>query len=105
LAFYIRSEQVDRLARELAAATGESITEAVGKALAERLQRVRPHEPSPSERERWQAIRRLCMDAREIARQTGFTPPTKEELEEMLGFERLARSSSPASPISSHIAG
>jgi antitoxin VapB len=88
LALYIRSEQVDRLARELAATTGESITEAVGKALAERLRRVRPHEPSLSERERWQEIRRLCTDAREIARQTGFTPPTKEELEEMLGFDQ-----------------
>jgi antitoxin VapB len=88
LALCIRSEQVDRLARELAAATGESITEAVGKALAERLERVRPHEPSPSERERWQDIRRLCMDAREIARRTGFTPPTREELGEMLGFDQ-----------------
>ena len=88
MALYIRSEQVDRLARELAAATGESITEAVGTALAERLQRVRPHEPSPSERERWQDIRRLCTDTRELARQTGFTPPTKEELEEMLGFDQ-----------------
>jgi antitoxin VapB len=88
VALYIRSEQVDRLARELAAATGESITEAVGEALKERLGRVRPREPSASERERWQDIRRLCEGTREIARRTGFAPPTKEELEQMLGFDR-----------------
>ena len=60
----------------------------MGKALAERLQRVTPYDPSPSERERWQGIRRLCTDPREIARQTGFTPPTKGELGEMLGFDQ-----------------
>ena len=88
MALYIRSERVDRLARELAAATGESITKAVGEALKERLERFKPHEPTASERERWQDIRRLCEGTREIARQTGFTAPTKEELEEALGFDR-----------------
>lgn len=37
----IRNPKTDRLARELADATGESITEAVGRALEERLARVR----------------------------------------------------------------
>jgi antitoxin VapB len=37
----IKSSETDRLARELAAETGESITEAVQKALAERLERFR----------------------------------------------------------------
>ncbi len=37
----IKSKEADRLARELAAATGESITAAVTAALAERLARVR----------------------------------------------------------------
>lgn len=36
----IKSEEADRLARELIAATGESLTEAVTVALAERLARV-----------------------------------------------------------------
>lgn len=39
MAFSIKNEDADRLARELAAATGESLTEAVLVALRERLQR------------------------------------------------------------------
>lgn len=37
----IKDAETDRLARELAAATGESITVAARRALEERLQRVR----------------------------------------------------------------
>jgi hypothetical protein len=87
VALFIRSEQVDLLARELAQATGENITEAVGKALAERLQRVRPHELSPSIRER----NRLALDhlrrAREANLKLGTVPPTKQVIELMLGFD------------------
>ena len=39
MAFSIKNPEADRLARELAAATGESLTEAVLKALEERLRR------------------------------------------------------------------
>ncbi|MGQ0433769.1 MAG: type II toxin-antitoxin system VapB family antitoxin [Microthrixaceae bacterium] len=39
MAFSIKNDDADRLARELAAATGESLTEAVLVALRERLQR------------------------------------------------------------------
>ncbi len=41
MALNIKSAEADRLARELAKATGESITEAVTTALAERLARRR----------------------------------------------------------------
>lgn len=41
MALSIRSEEVDRLARELAGETGETMTEAIRKALQERLERVR----------------------------------------------------------------
>lgn len=37
----IKDAKTDRLARELAAATGESLTQAIGTALSERLERVR----------------------------------------------------------------
>jgi antitoxin VapB len=40
MALNIKSETVDRLARQLAERTGESITKAVETALAERLERV-----------------------------------------------------------------
>lgn len=42
----IKSEDADRLARDLAAATGESITTAVTLALKERLQRLRTRSPA-----------------------------------------------------------
>lgn len=46
MALSIKTDEADRLARELAAATHESITEAVTVALRERLARVRtPPEP------------------------------------------------------------
>jgi len=41
MALSIKTDEADRLARELAAATRESITEAVTVALRERLARVR----------------------------------------------------------------
>lgn len=41
MALNIKDPETDRLARELAAATGESITVAAKRALEERLQRVR----------------------------------------------------------------
>ena len=41
MALNIKSAETDRLARELAALTGESITEAVTKALDERIARER----------------------------------------------------------------
>jgi antitoxin VapB len=41
MALNIKSAETDRLARELAALTGESITDAVTKALALRLERER----------------------------------------------------------------
>jgi antitoxin VapB len=42
----IKSEAADRLARDLTAATGESITTAVTIALQERLERVRKRTPA-----------------------------------------------------------
>jgi antitoxin VapB len=38
----IKSAEADQLARELARATGESLTDAITVALRERLERVRP---------------------------------------------------------------
>lgn len=40
MALNIKNEQTQRLSRELAAATGESVTQAITVAVAERLQRV-----------------------------------------------------------------
>lgn len=40
MSLYIRNEEADRLARELAARTGESLTDVVTTALRERLERT-----------------------------------------------------------------
>ena len=46
----IKSEEVTRLANELARETGESITEAVGKAVEERLSRLQRHRQGIAEK-------------------------------------------------------
>jgi len=49
MALNIKDPETDRLARELAAATGESITEAARQAIAERLTRVRAQSAAAAE--------------------------------------------------------
>jgi antitoxin VapB len=55
---YIRSEEADQLARELAARTGMSITDAVTAALAEKLART----PAPAEIDRKRAFLAMVAD-------------------------------------------
>jgi hypothetical protein len=87
MALYIRSAEVDRLAHELAEATGETLTEAVGAALRERLRRVRPLGESPEHRRRWEEAHRIILEARAECLAHGVVAPTKEEIEEMLGMD------------------
>jgi hypothetical protein len=87
MALYIRSEHVDRLARALSQVTGEGITEAVGKALAERLERVQPTGLSPSERERREGAEEIMRRARASCLAYGASAPSKAEVEEMLGLD------------------
>lgn len=47
MALNIKSEEAHRKARELAQLTGESLTEAVTRAIAERLERLRPAQVAP----------------------------------------------------------
>lgn len=59
IALYVRNPEADHLARELAAITGESLTDAIIVALAERLERERGRsQPGLGER-----LRRLAADA------------------------------------------
>ncbi|MBP2291182.1 type II toxin-antitoxin system VapB family antitoxin [Azospirillum rugosum] len=57
MGLHINSDEADRLARELAAETGESLATAVTVALAERLSRVR-RPANSGRREALEAIRR-----------------------------------------------
>jgi antitoxin VapB len=56
----IKDDEADRLARRLAAATGESLTTAVREALRERLRRVEGRSAAPRLREELHAIRMRC---------------------------------------------
>ncbi|MDQ2873265.1 MAG: type II toxin-antitoxin system VapB family antitoxin [Candidatus Eremiobacteraeota bacterium] len=46
MALSIKNSEADRLVRELTAQTGEGVTEAVIRALSERLERLRRRNPS-----------------------------------------------------------
>jgi antitoxin VapB len=77
MALSIKSDEADRLAREVAAATGETLTDAVVGSLKERLERLRALQgPSPADR-----IRRLQREARELEVRDPRTP------EEILGYD------------------
>ena len=58
----IKNPEADRLARELADATGESLTEAVVNALQERLERARRQRSAGVA----QRLRRLVAEVRDI---------------------------------------
>jgi antitoxin VapB len=60
MALSIKHPEADRLARELAATTGESLTDAIINALRERLRRERGRVRSKRLREELRAIRRRC---------------------------------------------
>jgi antitoxin VapB len=62
MALSIKNPEADRLARELASTTGESLTHAVLNALKERLERARRHGSTGVE----QRLRRLAAEARKI---------------------------------------
>jgi antitoxin VapB len=60
MSLHIEHPDADRLARELAAATGESLTEAVLQALRERLAKEQGRQRTPRLRDELRAIRERC---------------------------------------------
>jgi antitoxin VapB len=60
MALSIKHPEADRLARELAAATGETLTKAIIRALRERLRREQGRRRGLQLREEIHAIRRRC---------------------------------------------
>ena len=58
----IKNEEAERLARQLAVATGESVTHAVTIAVSERLDRVR-HESESAAAQRAARMRQIARDA------------------------------------------
>jgi antitoxin VapB len=78
MAISIKSAEADQLARELAATTGETITDAVILAMQERMQRLR----------RKRAARGLAADLMEIGRHCASLPVLDpRSSDEILGYD------------------
>jgi antitoxin VapB len=60
MALSTKDDEADRLARRLAAATGESLTVAIREAVRERLRRVEGRTAAPRLRDELRAIRKRC---------------------------------------------
>ena len=85
MALNIKNPEVDRLAAEVAAITGESKTEAVRQALSERHQRLRIRVSESARAERIQRFLAREVWSRIPAAQLGCAP-SREERERILGF-------------------
>jgi hypothetical protein len=60
MALHVTNEQLEKTVRELAGLAGESVTEAIGKAVSERIARIKPAtsaEPIPSFEKMMEIIR------------------------------------------------
>jgi hypothetical protein len=80
MALSLKDPETDRLAREVAQLTGESLTEAVRKALAERLERERLRRGKP--------VRRLAEELDALAKECAALPDLDTlSPDEILGFD------------------
>jgi antitoxin VapB len=80
MALSLKDPETDRLAREVARMTGESLTEAVRKALSERLERERLR--------REQRARELVEELNEIARHCAALPDLDSRSpDEIIGYD------------------
>ena len=78
MALSIRNQQAEKLARDVASAAGESITQAIIHALEERLVRIRGRRTAPDSLEEIMSISRRC---RSLPDQDRRTP------DEILGYD------------------
>lgn len=77
MALNIKDPETDQLARRLAAATGETVTEAVRNAVREKLYRLPQKD-----------MRRLAEDVRAIGRRCAALPDLdRRSAEEILGYD------------------
>lgn len=78
MAFNIKDKETDRIVRELAEATGETLTEAVGNAAREKLIRVRGRRGSSS----------LSKDINEIVERLNQLPVQDDRSpDEIIGYD------------------
>ena len=80
MALSIKTKEADRLARELSRLTGESMTDAVTRSLAERLDRVRERSESKNDE-----VSRILAYAAKVRENFDLRPVTKAEWDEASG--------------------
>lgn len=80
MALSIKTEEADRLARELSRLTGETMTDAITQAMRERLERLRAEQEAQGE-----YISRMKAFVRERASRYDRRPVTQQEWDEAVG--------------------
>jgi antitoxin VapB len=80
MALSIKTEEADRLARELSRLTGETMTDAITQAMRERLERVRAEQEAQND---YVARMKAFVDKR--AGRYDRRPVTKQEWDEAVG--------------------
>ena len=80
MALSIKTEEADRLARELSRLTGETMTDAITKAMRERLERVRAERAAQGD-----YVARVQAFVRKQAHLFDRRPVTREEWDEASG--------------------
>lgn len=81
MALSIKTDEADQLARQLAALTGETITEAVTKSLQERLERLQKLAPADPK----DLAARILTAAAEFRKKYDTRPVTQEEWDRACG--------------------
>jgi len=82
MALSIKTEEADRLARLLAAMTGETMTEAVTRALEERLERLKQQRTAAHSGD---LAAKILKAAEALRKDYDLRPVSKEEWDEMWG--------------------
>jgi antitoxin VapB len=92
VALSIKTEEADRLARELSRLTGESMTEAVTKSLKERLAREKQARPKKRTKEQIQKeLQRMNAFLEKARKGMDFGKPvTKADYDAMWGEDEIA---------------
>ncbi|MFV0336309.1 MAG: type II toxin-antitoxin system VapB family antitoxin [Tropicimonas sp.] len=80
MALSIKTEEADRLARELSRMTGETMTDAITRAMRERLERLRAEKEAQGD-----YVTRMQAFVRERAGRYDRRPVTKQEWDEVVG--------------------
>ena len=80
MALSIKTEEADRLARELSRLTGETMTDAITQAMRERLERLRAEQEAQHD-----YISRMKAFVRERAGRYDHRPVTKQDWDEAVG--------------------